>query len=45
MAVGAKYDSSIMNDVHTNYLANIVSLPAKVVQLTTFFSKKKMIFV
>ena len=29
MVVGAKYDNSIMNDVHTNYLANIVSLPAK----------------
>ena len=27
----AKYDSSIMSDAHTNYLADIVSLPAKVV--------------
>ena len=45
MVVGAKYDSSIMNDVHTNYLADIVSLPAKVVWLTAFFLKKKMIFV
>ena len=45
MVVGAKYDSSIMNDMHTNYPANIVSLPAKVIWLTTFFLKKKMIFV
>ena len=45
MVVGAKYDSSIMNDAHTNYPANIVGLPAKVVWLTTFFSKKKAIFV
>ena len=45
MVVGAKYDSSIMNDVHTNYPANIVGLPAKVVQPTTFFLKKKVIFV
>ena len=45
MIVGAKYDSSIMNDAHINYPANIVGLPAKVVWLTTFFSKKKTIFV
>ena len=45
MVVGAKYDSSIMNDVHTNYLANIVGLPAKVIQLTAFLLKKKVIFV
>ena len=31
MVVGAKYDSFIMNDAHTNYLADIVGLPAKVV--------------
>ena len=43
--IGAKYDSSIINDVHTNYLADIVSLPAKVIQPTTFFFKKKAIFV
>ena len=41
MVVGAKYDSSIMNDVHTNYPANIVGLPAKVIWPTVFFSKKK----
>ena len=41
----AKYDRSRMNDVLTVCLANFVSLPAKVVQLTAFFSKKKTIFV
>ena len=41
MVVGIKYDSSIVNDVHTNYPADIVSLPAKVVWLTMFFLKKK----
>ena len=45
MVEGAKYDSSIMNDVHTNYPANIVSLPAKVIWPTAFFLKKKAIFV
>ena len=45
MVVGAKYDSCIMNDAHTNYPADIVSLPAKVVRPTTFFFKKKVIFV
>ena len=45
MVVGAKYDSSIMNDVHTNYPADSVGLPAKVIQLTVFFFKKKVIFV
>ena len=45
MVVGAKYDSSIMSDVHTYYPANIVGLPAKVVWLTVFFFKKKAIFV
>ena len=45
MVVGAKYDSSIMNDAHTNYPADIVSLPAKVVWLTVFFFQKKVIFV
>ena len=45
MVVGAKYDSSIMNDAHTNYPANIVSLPAKVIWPTAFFFKKKAIFV
>ena len=41
----AKYDRSRVNDVHTVCLANFVSPPAKVVQPTAFFSKKKVIFV
>ena len=41
----AKYYSSNMNDAHTVYLANLVSLPTKVVWPTAFFLKKKMIFV
>ena len=45
MIVGAKYDSFIMNDAHTNYPANNVGPPTKVVHLIAFFSKKKMIFV
>ena len=45
MVVGAKYDSSIMNDAHTNYPADIVGLPAKVVWSTAFFLKKETIFV
>ena len=45
MVVGTKYDSCIMNDAYANYPANFVSLPAKVVQLTAFFFKKKVIFV
>ena len=45
MVVGAKYDSSIMNDAHTNYLADIVGLPAKVIWPTAFLLKKKAIFV
>ena len=44
MVVGAKYDSSIMNDAHTNYPADIVGLPTKVIWLTAFFLKKKAIF-
>ena len=40
-----KYDRSRMNDVCTVCLANFVSLPAKVIWPTTFFLKKKMIFV
>ena len=39
----AKYYSSNMNDVCTVYLADIVSLTAKVVWLTAFFLKKKTI--
>ena len=45
LITGAKYYSSSMNDVHTIYPANIVSLPAKVIWLTSFFLKKKIIFV
>ena len=41
----AKYYSSRMNNAHTIYPANIVSLPAKVICLTTFYLKKKMIFI
>ena len=41
----AKYGGSRINDVHTISLANFVGLPAKVVWLTTFFLKKKVIFV
>ena len=41
----AKYYSSSVDDAHTIYPANIVDPPAKVVQPTTFFLKKKMIFV
>ena len=42
--INAKYDSSVMNDVLTIGTTNFVGLPAKVVQSTTFFSKKKVIF-
>ena len=45
LIVCAKYYNSSMNDVHTICLANIVGLPAKVIWLTTFFLKKKMIFI
>ena len=41
----AKYGGSRMNDACTISLADFVSLPAKVIWLTTFFSKKKAIFV
>ena len=41
----AKYGGSMTNDACTISPADFVSLPAKVVQLTTFFSKKKVIFV
>ena len=40
----AKYGRSRMNDVHT-CLADFVGLPAKVIWPTTFFLKKKLIFV
>ena len=45
LIMGAKYYNSSMNDVCTIYLADIVGHPTKVVWPTTFFSKKKMIFV
>ena len=45
LIICAKYYSSSMNDVHTISLADIVGLPSKVVWLTAFFLKKKMIFV
>ena len=41
----AKYGRSRLNDVCTVCPANFVGLPAKVVWQTTFFSKKKLIFV
>ena len=41
----AKYGRSRMNDVHTICLADFVSLPTKIIQLTTFFLKKKANFV
>ena len=40
-----KYGGSRMNDVHTICPANFLGLPAKIVWSTTFFSKKKAIFV
>ena len=40
-----KYFSSSMNHVYTTCLADIVGPPAKVIQPTAFFLKKKMIFV
>ena len=45
LIMGVKYYNFSMNDVHTICPANNVSLPAKVVQLTAFFLKKKLIFV
>ena len=41
----AKYDRSRMNDACTVCLADFVSLPAKVVWLTTFFLNSELIFV
>ena len=41
----AKYGRSRMNDVHTICPTDFVGLPAKIIQSTTFFSKKKAIFV
>ena len=45
LIIGAKYHSSNMNDVCTMSPTNIVSCPAKVVQLTTFFLNSKCLFV
>ena len=45
LIMGAKYYNFSMNDACIIYLADIVGCPAKVVWLTAFFSKKKMIFV
>ena len=41
LIIGAKYHSSNMNDACTMSPYNIVSCPAKVVQLTTFFLNSK----
>ena len=41
----AKYGRSRMNDAHTICPADFFSLPAKVIWPTTFFLKKKTIFV
>ena len=41
----AKYGGSRMNDACTISPADFVGLPAKVVQPTTFFLKKKSVFV
>ena len=41
----AKYGRSRMNDAHTICPTDFVSLPAKIVWPTTFFLKKKVIFV
>ena len=41
----AKYYSFNVNDVQTIYPANVVALPTKVIWLTMFFLKKKMIFI
>ena len=41
----AKYGRSRMNDACTVCLADFVGLPTKVIWPTTFFSKKKAIFV
>ena len=41
----AKYGRSRMNNAYTVCLADFVGLPAKVIWPTTFFSKKKVIFV
>ena len=45
LIIGAKYHSSNMNDVHIKSLYDIVSHPAKVIWLTTFFSNSEHLFV
>ena len=40
-----KYGGSRMNDACTIGLADFVGLPAKVIQLTAFFSNSELIFV
>ena len=45
LIIGAKYYNSNMNNACTIFLTNIVGHPAKVVQPTTLFSEKKVIFV
>ena len=40
----AKYGRSRMNNVHTICPTDLVGLPAKIVQSTTFFLKKKSNF-
>ena len=41
LIIDAKYHSSNMNDVHTKSSPNMVSCPAKVIWLTTFFLNSK----
>ena len=45
LIIGAKYYSFNMNDAHTMPSYDIVGCPTKVVQLTTFFSNSKCLFV
>ena len=45
LIMGAKYHNSSMNDACTICLVDNVGLPTKVVRPTTFFSKKKSIFI
>ena len=45
LIIGAKYHSSNMNDACTLSPTDIVSHPAKVIWLTTFFSNSKSFFV
>ena len=45
LIIGVKYHSSNMNDAHTVSLTDIVSCPAKVIWLTTFFLNSKHLFI